>query len=265
MRKILPERTSPKILLFLATRGESNKWKIAKGVNRSYSNIHAVIKLFLKEKFILVVKKRKARRNLKLNVEYYDLTIYGLVVCLLLDSKEVWTYIDEIAEAQKNRLPLIFGKWSYFKEKSILDEVVERLKIAVLQLSTDKSMKALRYLADLEQRSSILRVLSENEELKKDAFSDLRIAFLNIRDEYLPLAQSSEKQANIDGAIAKAVFLCPDRTDQQQLNFLKAIGDDRELSELCTLLLKEMEKFAEMYLSQVREWKRVWHEIIGIP
>ena len=124
------ERVPPKIFLHLARHGESNKWEMSKELGVAYSNIHRIIKKLLKEKYIYVTKTEEAARNPWIKVEYYDLTFSGLMLCLL--DKRSYQFIDEIAKQQDEEFPLLFGKWSYFEEKGIKKEVVDRLTGAVL-------------------------------------------------------------------------------------------------------------------------------------
>jgi len=77
-----------------------------------------------------MIKSRHERTGRKR--KFYNLTFFGLVASLTY--RKTWQLIDEIAKAQKNMLPLLFGKWAFFKKEHILEEVIERLKSTVFRL-----------------------------------------------------------------------------------------------------------------------------------
>ena len=77
----------------------------------------------LEKKHMVNSRQEKKGRKRK----FYELTFFGLIACLTY--KWAWQLIDEIAEAKKNMLPLVFGKWTFFKKEKLLDEIIGRLKI----------------------------------------------------------------------------------------------------------------------------------------
>ena len=133
MVKKIRESVPPKIFLYLARKGKSNKWEMSKKLGMAYSNIHRIIKKLLKEKYIYVAKTKNSSRNPWISVEYYDLSFSGFMACLL-DNRS-WKFIDEIAKQRAEEFPLLFGKWSFFKEKGIKEEVTNRFTGALLHVS----------------------------------------------------------------------------------------------------------------------------------
>lgn len=68
-------------------------------------------------------KREKEGRKRKL----YNLTFTGLIACLRY--QQAWQSIDKIAESKKDMLPLVFGKWRFFKEEHILEDVIKNLQL----------------------------------------------------------------------------------------------------------------------------------------
>ena len=64
--------------------------------------------------------------------KFYHLTFFGLLATLTYGK--AWQLIDEIAKAREEMLPLIFGKWSFFRKEHILDEIIERLRAGTFLL-----------------------------------------------------------------------------------------------------------------------------------
>lgn len=81
----------------------------------------------LEKKHMVNSRQEKKGRKRK----FYELTFFGLIASLTY--KWAWQLIDEIAEAKKNMLPLVFGKWAFFKKEHILEEIIGKLKLACYQ------------------------------------------------------------------------------------------------------------------------------------
>lgn len=82
----------------------------------------------LEKKHMIDSRQEQVGRKRK----FYNLTFFGLLASLTY--RKAWQWIDEIAAAQKNMLPLVFGKWAFFKKEHVLDEVMERLKFEIFRL-----------------------------------------------------------------------------------------------------------------------------------
>jgi hypothetical protein len=55
-----------------------------------------------------------------------DLTLPGL--CVALSFKALWSRIDNVAENHGEKLPLILGKWKFFREIKVVNIVKRRMK-----------------------------------------------------------------------------------------------------------------------------------------
>jgi len=118
--------TAPRILLYLAQNKGHSKWQIANELHKSYGNIHASVQKMLAYRIIKIEDTKPGARNKKIDVEYYDLTLDGLM--LVLSDKENLDVLDKIAETQKTILPLIFGKWRFFEQNGVKPLIIERLQ-----------------------------------------------------------------------------------------------------------------------------------------
>jgi len=128
-----------RVLTYLATNGPTTKYQIEKDLrNRNKSIDHATLHKIcceLKKTFLItVVKEERSRAGLR--VEYYDLTPLGLLAAIEYDTtagqpavydeyvgrmrdtrRKNWTLdMDELAKKYPSHLPLIFGKWQFFKK-----------------------------------------------------------------------------------------------------------------------------------------------------
>ena len=68
-------------------------------------------------------KREEEGRKRKL----YNLTFTGLITCLRY--QQAWQSIDKIAGSKKDMLPLVFGKWRFFKKERILDDIIQNLQL----------------------------------------------------------------------------------------------------------------------------------------
>jgi len=120
--KLQPEE---KILQVLAKSKEPRThYQLWKKDNVASSN-KTVLKALgnLERIHMIEFKREKEGRKRKL----YNLTFTGLIACL--KYQQAWKSIDIIAESKKDMLPLIFGKWSFFKKERILDDIVLNLQL----------------------------------------------------------------------------------------------------------------------------------------
>lgn len=122
------QRTSTyfSILFDIAVNGPKSMWELASRLNKSYGNIHDTVKKLTKEKEKMIepIRTEPSSKNPKIQVEYYDINIWGLF--FILQHEKILEYIDEIAARQKDKL-IIFEKWDFFKERG----VEKNLKFAI--------------------------------------------------------------------------------------------------------------------------------------
>lgn len=156
MKKRKRERTTPKILLFLAQKKPASKWEIAKVLNKSYGNIYATIQQLLNRNLIKIEYKKPSAKNPKIEVEYYSITILGLFeVINSFSPKELDGNMDVIAKKHADKLPLVFGKWEHFSKHGFREQAILNLttipKAYLLRAEFASSSKLPQYSTRLEQ------------------------------------------------------------------------------------------------------------------
>lgn len=114
-----------KILQVLAKSKEPRThyqlWKKDKVASSNKTVLKALSNL---ERIHMIESKRENEgRKRKL----YNLTFTGLIACLRY--QQAWQSIDKIAESKKDMLPLVFGKWRFFKKEQILDDIIQNLQL----------------------------------------------------------------------------------------------------------------------------------------
>jgi len=144
-------RTAPEILRLVAREGPKSKWQMKNLTGKSYGNIHQTVKELLAQGLIRKEATRPSKRNPKMEVEYYSLTLSGLISAL--SDSRLWNDViekgkyDEIeAIIKRNRsLHPIFQKWDHLSRSIQKHELMSALLATVMCLRTvgDK-------LADLE-------------------------------------------------------------------------------------------------------------------
>jgi DNA-binding Lrp family transcriptional regulator len=135
-------KTDFEILSFLAQNKPHSKREIAKALEKNYRSIRNVMQRLLSSKLIKVEFKKPSSKNSKKEVEYYGLTLLGLLNTRLLD-KEIWNQIDVIAEKNYRKL-LVFRKWPLFVFRSLRKEIIHSFQ------DTLKSLVHARATASLE-------------------------------------------------------------------------------------------------------------------
>ena len=237
-KRLKTEEIVKRILIFLARKGASSKWQIANELGLAYSSVHKVINRLLKAQLIQVVNKRKSERNPKIEVEYYNISATGLINLICLNV--VWDAIDEIAEAQSEFLPLIFGKWRFFKENKLRDVIVDRLWLAFYDITSHFRFKdlALRQIIVLEKAKD-----KDKQELEK-VFESM---------------DSFMKTVVLNEITEKVIFGYPDTTTiQEQQKFLSVLRKDPDLRRYITRTLEQKERKYVKWLEHIRFLRSWW-------
>lgn len=122
-----------KVAEYLALVGEAHKYKIAKDLKLHPSRVNEGMKRLEKLKLVKSREIGKARTGLPMRG--YSLTLEG-IAAVLTHRHKLWDKIDIIAEKNRGLLPLIFGKWDFFKKlEVILELATDSLKVAFFGLS----------------------------------------------------------------------------------------------------------------------------------
>lgn len=162
MINVLPKASAEENITFALARSEKplthyQLWKKHK-VAASNKTVLVTLKRLEENKTVKSRQEQKGRKR-----KFYNLTVFGLIASLTYDR--AWQFIDEIAKAQKDMLPKVFGKWAFFKKEHILDEVIERLKSVVWRL-----WKLSTYYPIIPQTLSVYLEIDRNRAHKKLAF-----------------------------------------------------------------------------------------------
>jgi len=136
-------KTNLEILSFLAQNRPHSTWEIAKALNKGYRSTSNMIRQLLDSNFVKIEFKKPSSKNPKIEVEYYGLTLPGLLNTLLLD-KEVWKQIDVIAEKHSDRL-LVFRKWPLFVLRNMRKEIVNSFQLTLSSLACEKATANLEW------------------------------------------------------------------------------------------------------------------------
>lgn len=120
-RQPIPQ-TYKKVLLQIAKEGPQTKYDVEKKTKVNHASIHEAVKYFIKVGDV-EGKKVGVTRTGQAKIRY-ELTFLGLWrIVEIADSKDY----DEVFPKLKRFLPLIFGKWSYFRSYGLSEELVKAL------------------------------------------------------------------------------------------------------------------------------------------
>jgi predicted transcriptional regulator len=120
-RQHIPE-SYKKVLLQVAKEGPQTKYDIEKKTKVNHASVHEAIKYFVKVGDV-EGKKVGVTRTGQAKI-IYELTFSGIwQIVKIIDPKDY----DEVFPKLKSFLPLIFGKWSYFRSCGLLEELVKVL------------------------------------------------------------------------------------------------------------------------------------------
>lgn len=143
-----------KVAEYLALNGETHKYKISKDLKLHPSRVSEGLKRL--EKLRLVKDREIGKARTGLIMRGYSLTVEGIATVLLHQPK-LWEKIDIIADKSKETLPLIFGKWDYFKHTKTRESAIKNLKDAFWSLA---------FSIDFSDTTPRKRPLTEQENVK---------------------------------------------------------------------------------------------------
>lgn len=122
---VLEKHARVDLLIYLARNGQDYYTNLHEnGPFRKGGTLRRSIEHLLEKDLIRLVEKGKRGKKI------YDLTVLGLFVALTFRAS--WKYIDEIADKQKEKLP-VFKHWGHFMEKGWRDEILELLFLFVFK------------------------------------------------------------------------------------------------------------------------------------
>ncbi|MGD0331269.1 MAG: hypothetical protein ABSB40_12640, partial [Nitrososphaeria archaeon] len=120
----IEDHTDFQILTHILENGPKNRFELRRELRKPYTTVYDTVKILFNDKFLCTSRKKKVK-----NVEYCDLTLYGLIV-LIRAYPKIWEKIDSIAQIHSDRL-LIFNKWDFFVKNGLREEIIKRLKLTI--------------------------------------------------------------------------------------------------------------------------------------
>ena len=122
MRKQPIPASFKKVLLQIAREGPQTKYDIEKKTKVNHASVHDAIKHFIKTG-VLEGEKVGITRTGQAKTKY-KITFAGIwPIIEVIESKQY----DEIFPKLKHFLPLLFGKWIYFRNHGLSEELVKAL------------------------------------------------------------------------------------------------------------------------------------------
>lgn len=186
--------------------------------------VQKALKRLLNKKLIEIKKSKKLPSGVE--QKWYDLNMSGLVIALYA-KRDLWEHIDEIAEKQKDKLPLVFGKWKFFAEKGVKSEVIEELYLFIFEKI---------FLAPPFMERALMELGSIREDV--DAF------FMEFLTEYVLFHGYNTHSL-------------PDTYHEEEKEWVKVLMCDADLKSYLSKQLIELEKTYEKRLSIARSWKNL--------
>jgi DNA-binding PadR family transcriptional regulator len=229
------------ILMVLAQEKSRTHYELWKQDKVARSNKTVLEKLSLLEKKGLI---RSSQEKVGRKRKSYELTMIGLIVTLRYER--AFKYIDKIAKTHEMMLPLVFGKWSFFKEKGILNEVIERLQSSVVQYWSESytltyTARSLRELFLIQKGILDLKTPRLSPKRSELSGTDINHLFLGL-DRLTSLYSSTQEREKIE-------------------NYLRVLREDDDLKS-------EVDGFIDYYdvsFAQVKEnfesWKSWWKSL----
>ena len=133
MRRLLSKRDA-EVLLAIACQGRLGRYRLASELGISYSTCDVSVKRLSKRGLLRASGRKRWRTGLPMRT--YELTVKGL--CAVLDREKARESIDEIITSNRALLPLVFGKWNFFRENDLERVAMTRLIRAVHEAMSEK-------------------------------------------------------------------------------------------------------------------------------
>ena len=144
----------------IAKIGPTNGYAISKKSGRAYSFVFNSLKEMEKRKLAVLLRREPTKRGTKSKI--YDLTFDGVLLVLknvfyLPDMKIDKIDFSNIIKRYGSMLPLVFGKYEYFKEIGLENMYLLRLNIIVRGYTRSSFRKGTGYYPWLEKAEQITR------------------------------------------------------------------------------------------------------------
>ena len=124
---------SIEILKHIAEHGPRIEYHLYKELEYSHGTIHYVLNKLNDAGLLRVAPNGKGQTGRP--VKEFHLTVYGFIK--VIKYPKGLEHIDEFAEKWGHLIPLVLGKWKYFKKMGLCKIAEERLKEAVRNIVID--------------------------------------------------------------------------------------------------------------------------------
>ena len=125
--------TSLSILATIGKYGEYAQYDLDEAIGKDYRTVLRHLQLLEFNGFITLKRTEPAKKKGK-DKKIYTLAAFGLLQLLKFGqqrSPESFPeMVDELAKKNKSLLPLVFGKWDFFKKHKLIPYVTTRLEYA---------------------------------------------------------------------------------------------------------------------------------------
>ena len=174
--------------------------------------------------------------------------------------------LDEIAEKHAFVLPLIFGKWSFFKENGVKDIIAKRFIRAVAGSHLSSSFPT--NVRETEKKTQDMDKYTEEyfEELYGEALTPAQKGMDEaLRKVYDPrLSQTMRELTNKTLGLFSVGFIDERFKDEREesMFLLQVLRKDSDLKAYIDNELNEIEKEYTQYLANVKSWKQQLGDLI---
>lgn len=105
-------------MMHLAVNSQSTKYQMEKSITPriDHATLHKIVSDLKATASIKVLKTGRSRVGLEM--EYYDLRLAGVIGAIQRDDRNMLN-LDTVAKKYRCYLPLIFGKWQFFRKMGL--------------------------------------------------------------------------------------------------------------------------------------------------
>jgi hypothetical protein len=284
------EETSLCILSVLAENREYAQYDLHKHkeIEKDYHTVLRHLQALEKDKQIRFVRTEPGQKCGK-ERKIYEITFSGLILVLKKGlepyrlipfdkdheetNREIEKAIDQTTVIHRDKIPLIFGKWDFFKENDVKDIIVKRFINAIWSSRLLPSLNGAR---EMEQKLSTIRIghlsSKENEEFEielhgkiegrkriKEISQYQKTIVENLKELYEErVSQRMRDLINKTFGILSVGFIDKRFKDEREesMFLLQVLRKDSDLKAYIDNELNEIEKEYAQYLANIKSWKQ---------
>ena len=263
-------KTSLEILAVIAENGEYAQYDMPKAVNKDYHTVLRHLQTLEQHELITLARTQPAEKHGK-DKKIYTLTLKGLVELLTYTfqgwkskDSEVFSLSEEAVENFKGMLPLVLGKWEFFKRKGIQAIISDRflgyfrsqpplfLETAWRLEEAEMQIKKQIPKGEVKDEIGFLKMLYSPEEAEKEykEMVDIEKEIFEAGKEML------EHSINLHVFLGFVKDPLSEIERQQCSRFLSILSMDRDLKVFINSELKNIEKKCERQLQIVQSFMK---------